>query len=59
MSLNLRIKDNDALNICQVSLSGNIPIIIQNIKKFKSYYKNINVYLICPDNEISIFKKKS
>ena len=58
MSLNLRIKDNDALNICQVSLSGNIPIIIQNIKKFKSYYKNINVYLICPDNEISIFKKK-
>ena len=30
-------KNNDKLNICQVSLSGNIPIIIQNLQKMKSH----------------------
>ena len=46
------------INICQVSLKGNIPIIIENYKKFKSYYKDINIFIICPKNELKFFKRK-
>ena len=46
------------INICQVSLKGNIPIILENYKKFKSYYNDINIFIICPKNELKFFKKK-
>ena len=48
----------DKLNICQVSLKGNIPIIVKNYQRFKYFYKNFNIFIICPKNEISFFKKK-
>tara|TARA_Y200000002_G_C22615797_1_gene635941 strand:- start:22 stop:1044 length:1023 start_codon:yes stop_codon:yes gene_type:complete len=53
----LNIKDGK-LNICQVSLKGNIPIILENYKRFKSYYNDINFFIICPSKEIKFFKKK-
>ena len=48
----------DKLNICQVSLKENIPIIIENYLRFKSFYKDLNIFVICPKGEISSFRKK-
>ena len=45
------------LNICQVSLKGNLPIILENYKNFVKIYKYVNFYIICPENEKKIFKK--
>ena len=47
----------DKLNICQVSLKENIPIIIENYHRFKYFYKDFNIFVICPKKEISLFKK--
>ena len=47
------------LNICQVSLSGNIPTILKNIENFKKYYPGFKLYIICPTKEKKIFKKKN
>lgn len=46
------------LNICQVSLLGNLPIILENYKNFIRIYKHVNFYIICPESEKKIFKKK-
>ena len=46
------------INICQVSLNYNIPLIIENYKNFKKFYKNINIFIICPDSQINEFKKR-
>ena len=46
------------LNICQVSLSGNILTILKNIENFKKYYPGFKLYIICPTKEKKIFKKK-
>ena len=46
------------LNICQVSLLGNLPIILENYKNFIRIYKYVNFYIICPEVEKKIFKKK-
>ena len=46
------------INICQVSLNKNIPLIIENFKNFKKFYKNINFFIICPKNQLDEFKKK-
>ena len=35
--------NNNKLYLCQVSLKGNIPIIIQNLQKMKLFYKDLNV----------------
>lgn len=48
----------DKLNICQVSLKENIPIIIENYLRFKSFYKDLNIFIICPKREVSSFRKK-
>ena len=48
----------DKLNICQVSLKGNIPIIINNFQKLKSFYKDFNIFIICPKKDFQHFKKK-
>ena len=48
----------DKLNLCQVSLKGNIPIIIENHRKLKSFYKDFNIFIICPKKDLSLFKKK-
>ena len=46
------------LNICQVSLQGNIPIIKKNYNNFKKIYKDINLFLIVPKKNKKTFKKK-
>ena len=46
------------LNICQVSLKGNIPIIINNYQKLKSFYEDFNIFIICPKKDFKYFKKK-
>jgi hypothetical protein len=46
------------LNFCQVSLSRDIPIILENYRSFKKIYKSFKTFVICPKNEIHFFKKK-
>ena len=50
--------DSDYLNICQVSLRKNIPIITQNYFNFLKFYKKIKIYIICPANELEEFSNK-
>lgn len=47
----------DKLNICQVSLKENIPIIIENYHRLKYFYNDFNIFVICPKKEINLFKK--
>jgi hypothetical protein len=49
--------NNVTLNFCQVSLARDIPIIQQNYKSLKKFYKYININIICPKSELEIFKK--
>ena len=47
------------MNICQVSLAGNIEIIKEkNLKKFELYYNDINIYIVCPEKDFYEFKKQ-
>ena len=46
------------LNICQVSLARDIPIILENYKNFKKFYKSFKIFIVCPNNEIQEFKKR-
>ena len=40
------------LNICQVSLNRDIPLILENYKNFKKLYKkNIHFFVICPNEQ--------
>ena len=45
------------LVICQVSLANNIPIIKENYKNFTRFYENLIFFIICPNNQLKIFKK--
>ena len=49
---------NNILNICQVSLKDNIPLILENYKIFRRLYKSIKIYIICPKDQINEFRKK-
>ena len=54
-----KIKFNkDKMNLCQVSLKGNIPIIIENHRRLKLFYKDFNIFIICPKKDLNLFKKK-
>ena len=46
------------LNICQVSLERDIPIILENFYSFKKIYKSFRIFIICPVSEINLFKEK-
>jgi len=46
------------MNICQVSLIGNLPILMENIVNFNKFYKKNNFYIICPKKEKKFFLKK-
>ena len=47
------------LNICQVSLSRDLPILKKNISQFQNIYKDylLNFYIICPKKQKSAFDK--
>ena len=49
---------NNILNICQVSLKDNIPLILENYKIFRRLYKSIKIYIICPKDQINEFREK-
>ena len=44
------------INICQVSLKRDIPLILKNYLNFKKFYKQITIYVICPSKELFFFK---
>ena len=46
------------MNICQVTLKGNIPVIKENLVNFNKMYKDNNFYIICPKKNKKIFKKR-
>ena len=46
------------LNICQVSLLGNIRIVKENLLNFNKFYQNNFHYIICPKKEKIYFKRK-
>ena len=48
----------NTLNICQVSLNKNIPLIIENYENFKKIYKKINIHIICPETQINEFRNR-
>ena len=48
----------NTLNICQVSLHENIPLIIENYQKFKKLYGSLKIHIICPKHQLNEFKKK-
>lgn len=51
--------NENKLNICQVSLSRDIPLILENFRSFKKFYNsNLKFYIICPENQFSEFKEK-
>ena len=45
------------INICQVSLNNNIPLISENFANFKKIYRDIKVFILCPKKELNDFKK--
>mgnify|MGYP001177507004 FL=1 len=48
----------EKLNICQVTLSGNIKIIKRNYLNFKQYYNNLQFFIICPNVNLKQFKQE-
>ena len=48
----------EKLNICQVTLSGNIEIIKRNYLNFKQFYKNLQFFIICPNADLKKFKQE-
>ena len=46
------------INVCQVSLARDIPIILENYKSFKKFYNSFEINIICPKKEILEFKEK-
>jgi len=53
------MKNNElsSLNICQVALAVDLPIIKENIKEFNKYYSNIKFFIVCPSKELKVFSK--
>jgi hypothetical protein len=51
--------NNTNLNICQVSLNRDIPLIIENSNNFKKLYsEEITYFIVCPHDQIDEFRKK-
>ena len=51
--------NNTNLNICQVSLNRDIPLIIENYNNFKKLYsEEITYFIVCPHDQIDEFRKK-
>jgi len=53
----MKNSESNPLNICQVALARDLPIIKENIKEFNKYYSNVNFFIICPSKELKIFSK--
>ena len=49
---------SETLNICQVSLKRDIPLIIKNYNNFKKIYKDVKIYIICPSQDFLEFEER-
>lgn len=49
---------SETLNICQVSLKRDIPLIIENYNNFKKIYKDVKIYIICPSQDFLEFEER-
>ena len=52
------MKNQNAINLCQVSLKRDLPLILKNYQSFKKFYERINIYIICPSKDLAYFKEK-
>ena len=52
------MKTQNTINICQVSLKRDLPLILKNYQSFKKFYEKIKIHVICPSKELAYFKKK-
>ena len=51
------MKNSKIINFCQVSLKGNIYLILKNYHYLKKFYHQIKIYVICPNKELHLFKE--
>ena len=49
---------NKKLNFFSVSLGRNAPVIKKNYINLKKFYKNFNLYIICPRKNVAQFKSE-
>ena len=49
---------NKKLNFVSVSLSKNIPVIKENYINLKKFYKNFNLYIVCPSKDLAQFQSE-
>jgi len=52
------VKTQNTINLCQVSLKRDLPIILKNYLSFKKFYEKIKIYIICPSKDLAYFKEK-
>ena len=52
------MKTQNTINLCQVSLKRDLPLILKNYLSFKKFYERIKIYIICPSKELAYFKEK-
>jgi len=52
------VKTQNTINLCQVSLIRDLPLILENYQNFKKIYKKININIICPSKDLVYFKEK-
>ena len=51
------MKTQNTIDLCQVSLKRDLPLILKNYQSFKKFYKKINIYIICPSRDLAHFKE--
>ena len=51
------MKNSNITNFCQISLKGNIHLILKNYQNLKKFYHHLKIYVICPSKELHFFKE--
>ena len=51
------MKNLNITNFCQISLKGNINLILKNYHNLKKFYHHLKIYVICPSKELHFFKE--
>ncbi len=50
--------DSNKLNICTVTLGTDAEIVNENLIEFNKLYNDVKLYIVCPKNDVDIFKDK-
>ena len=48
---------SDLLNLCQVTLGTDAEIVNENLIEFNKIYKNVKLFIVCPNKDKEIFIK--